>query len=324
MRNDRMPGFLQKLTRLCGYEKALPMNTGVEAVETAIKLARRWGYDVKGIAGRSRARSSCSPNNFHGRTISGHQREHDAGVPHALRAVRAGIRRRTVSATPARCRARDHREHVRRAHRADSRRGRRQRSARRIFEARCARSATSIACCSWPTKYRPGFGRTGDMFACDYERVKSRRSDRRQGARRRLLPGLRGARRRRGDGPLPARRSRQHVRRQPARLRRRASGRSTSIVAEDLPARARRAGAAIVAELRAIKSAGNRRSPRARPADRRGDDRAGRTACRTHCSSAGWRRRTRTATCSGSRRRSSSTTRPWPTSSSASPAPWRR
>src|SRR5271155_5072522 len=49
MRNDRMPGFLEKLTRLSGYDMALPMNTGVEAVETALKLARRWGYQIKGI-----------------------------------------------------------------------------------------------------------------------------------------------------------------------------------------------------------------------------------------------------------------------------------
>src|SRR5579872_3660782 len=49
MRNGRMPSFLEKLTRLCGYDMALPMNTGVEAVETAVKLARRWGYAVKGI-----------------------------------------------------------------------------------------------------------------------------------------------------------------------------------------------------------------------------------------------------------------------------------
>jgi ornithine--oxo-acid transaminase len=69
MRNDRLPGFLQRLTQLCGYDKALPMNTGVEAVETAIKLARRWGYDVKGVA-PDRAEIIVFDNNFHGRTIA--------------------------------------------------------------------------------------------------------------------------------------------------------------------------------------------------------------------------------------------------------------
>src|SRR6185437_4757390 len=69
MRNDRMPGFLERLTQLCGYDMALPMNTGVEAVETAIKLARRYGYEVKGIA-RDRAEIVVFENNFHGRTTA--------------------------------------------------------------------------------------------------------------------------------------------------------------------------------------------------------------------------------------------------------------
>lgn len=69
MRNDRMPGFLQRLTQLCGYDMALPMNTGVEAVETAIKLARRYGYSVKGVE-RDRAEIVVFNNNFHGRTTA--------------------------------------------------------------------------------------------------------------------------------------------------------------------------------------------------------------------------------------------------------------
>jgi ornithine--oxo-acid transaminase len=69
MRNDRMPGFLEKLTRLCGFDMALPTNTGVEAVETGIKLARRWGYAVKGIPADA-AQIVVFSNNFHGRTVS--------------------------------------------------------------------------------------------------------------------------------------------------------------------------------------------------------------------------------------------------------------
>jgi ornithine--oxo-acid transaminase len=69
MRNDRMPGFLEKLTQLCGFDAALPTNTGVEAVETGIKLARRWGYAVKDIAPDS-AEIVVFSNNFHGRTIA--------------------------------------------------------------------------------------------------------------------------------------------------------------------------------------------------------------------------------------------------------------
>jgi ornithine--oxo-acid transaminase len=69
MRNDRMPGFLATLTRLAGYDKALPMNTGVEAVETAIKLARRWAYEKKRVPD-DRAEIIVFSNNFHGRTIA--------------------------------------------------------------------------------------------------------------------------------------------------------------------------------------------------------------------------------------------------------------
>jgi ornithine--oxo-acid transaminase len=69
MRNDRLPGFLKKLTQLCGYDSALPTNTGVEAVETAIKLARRWGYEKKRIPAGA-AEIVVFANNFHGRTMS--------------------------------------------------------------------------------------------------------------------------------------------------------------------------------------------------------------------------------------------------------------
>ncbi|HNL65768.1 MAG TPA: ornithine--oxo-acid transaminase [Ferruginibacter sp.] len=55
------------ITAYFGYDKVLPMNTGVEAVETAIKLARHWGYRVKGIA-EDRAKIIVCSNNFHGRT----------------------------------------------------------------------------------------------------------------------------------------------------------------------------------------------------------------------------------------------------------------
>lgn len=69
MRNNRMGPFLKKLTQLCGFERALPMNTGAEAVETAIKLARRYGYEKKGIPDDA-AEIIVFDNNFHGRTTS--------------------------------------------------------------------------------------------------------------------------------------------------------------------------------------------------------------------------------------------------------------
>ena len=67
--NDQMGIFLEKLTTLAGYDMALPMNTGAEAVETGIKLARKWGYQVKGVAA-DRAEIIVCDGNFHGRTTT--------------------------------------------------------------------------------------------------------------------------------------------------------------------------------------------------------------------------------------------------------------
>jgi ornithine--oxo-acid transaminase len=61
--------FAEFITSFFGYEKVLPMNAGVEAVETAIKLARRWGYDVKGIPS-NQAKIIVCDGNFHGRTVN--------------------------------------------------------------------------------------------------------------------------------------------------------------------------------------------------------------------------------------------------------------
>ena len=61
--------FLEKLCRVAGFDRALPMNTGAEAVETAIKCARRWGYRVKGIADGA-AEILVARGNFHGRTTT--------------------------------------------------------------------------------------------------------------------------------------------------------------------------------------------------------------------------------------------------------------
>jgi ornithine--oxo-acid transaminase len=67
--NDRMGAFLAQLCTLCEMDLALPMNTGAEAVETAIKLARKWGYRVKGVE-RDRAQIVVCRDNFHGRTTT--------------------------------------------------------------------------------------------------------------------------------------------------------------------------------------------------------------------------------------------------------------
>jgi ornithine--oxo-acid transaminase len=67
--NDQMGPFLKELCELAGYERALPMNSGAEAVETAIKAVRRWGYRVKGIPA-DKARIVVCAGNFHGRTTT--------------------------------------------------------------------------------------------------------------------------------------------------------------------------------------------------------------------------------------------------------------
>lgn len=67
--SDKLGEFAQYITELFGYDKVLPMNSGVEAVETGIKLARRWGYDVKGVE-EGKAKVIVCDGNFHGRTMA--------------------------------------------------------------------------------------------------------------------------------------------------------------------------------------------------------------------------------------------------------------
>lgn len=67
--SDALAEYTEYITAYFGYDKVLPMNTGVEAVETALKLARRWGYEVKGIAENAAKVIVCAQN-FHGRTLN--------------------------------------------------------------------------------------------------------------------------------------------------------------------------------------------------------------------------------------------------------------
>jgi ornithine--oxo-acid transaminase len=66
---DKLGPFLERLCELTGMDMALPMNTGAEGVETALKAARQWAYDVKGVAPDAAEIIACS-GNFHGRTIA--------------------------------------------------------------------------------------------------------------------------------------------------------------------------------------------------------------------------------------------------------------
>ena len=67
--HDQFGTFCASLADLCGKELVLPMNTGAEAVETAIKVSRKWGYDIKGVAPDS-AEIIVATGNFHGRTTT--------------------------------------------------------------------------------------------------------------------------------------------------------------------------------------------------------------------------------------------------------------
>ncbi|MCE7859900.1 MAG: ornithine--oxo-acid transaminase [Chloroflexi bacterium CFX2] len=68
-RNDQLPLLYKELSEMTGYDMSLPMNSGAEAVETAVKLARKWGYRVKKIP-RHQAEIIVAGNNFHGRTVT--------------------------------------------------------------------------------------------------------------------------------------------------------------------------------------------------------------------------------------------------------------
>ncbi len=250
MRNDRMPGFLQKLTRLCGYEKALPMNTGVEAVETAVKLARRWGYAVKGIAEDS-AEIIVFSNNFHGRTIAAvsasttpEYRKHFGPLVPGFVAVPygdSGAVERAITANTCAVLVEPIQGEGGVNVPPDG------------FLKRLRAICDEHRALLLADEVQTGFGRTGDMFACDHERVRpdvlivgkalgggyypvsaALADDAVMGL---FSPGDHGSTF--GGNPLAC-----------------AVGEAAldAIVAEDLPARARRAGAAIVAELRASKS----------------------------------------------------------------------
>lgn len=83
-RNDQMGPFMKELCEMTGYEMALPMNTGAEAVETAVKIVRKWGYTAKNIP-HNQAQIIVCEGNFHGRTTtvvgfsSEEQYKHDFG-----------------------------------------------------------------------------------------------------------------------------------------------------------------------------------------------------------------------------------------------------
>ncbi len=168
-RNEQLPLFCEEVAQLCGMEMVLPMNTGAEAVETAIKAARRWGYEVKGIP-EDRAEIVVFENNFHGRTttIVGFSSEpsYRAGfgpfapgfklIPYGdIDALKAAITPNTcaVLMEPIQC------------------------EAGILIPPDGYLRATSDLCRAnnvlfMADEIQTGLGRTGRMFACDHEEVK--------------------------------------------------------------------------------------------------------------------------------------------------------
>ena len=168
-RNEQLPLFCEEVAQLCGMEMVLPMNTGAEAVETAIKAARRWGYEVKGIP-EGRAEIVVFENNFHGRTttIVGFSSEpsYRAGfgpftpgfklIPYGdIDALKAAITPNTcaVLMEPIQC------------------------EAGILIPPDGYLRATSELCRASNVLFiadeiQTGLGRTGRMFACDHEEVK--------------------------------------------------------------------------------------------------------------------------------------------------------
>jgi ornithine--oxo-acid transaminase len=78
--NDQLPKFAKQICELLGYDKMLPMNSGAEAVESAIKLARKWGYKVKGVADGQAEIIVCT-GNFAGRTTTNIKTDSDRSRP---------------------------------------------------------------------------------------------------------------------------------------------------------------------------------------------------------------------------------------------------
>ena len=162
--------FYQELNELTGFEMALPMNSGAEAVETAVKAARKWGYKVKGIPDGKAEIIVCA-NNFHGRTVTIVSFSTDEQYRDGFGPVHARIQDHSLR----RCRGsarRHHAQHLRLPGGTDSGRSRNHHSARRLSAAKPPTFAAAIACCLIADEIQSGLGRTGKLFAYMHEGVR--------------------------------------------------------------------------------------------------------------------------------------------------------
>ena len=186
---DRSAPSSRGSAEVTGLGQALPMNTGAEAVETAIKAARKWAYKVKGVPRGHGARSSCAAGNFAGRTttivgFSSEAQYRDGFGPFARRLRQRSVRRRR------RARSGDHAEHRRVHRRAGAGRGRHHRAAGAATSPRCAEICTRRNVLLICDEVQTGLGRTGRILRLPARRHQPDGHHARQGARRRLPAGV--------------------------------------------------------------------------------------------------------------------------------------
>ena len=143
--HDQFATFAAGLGELTGKDMVLPMNTGAEAVETAIKVARKWGYEVKGVPAEQAniivMRGQLPRPHHHDRQLL-----HRPGRPRRLRPLHPGLPDRAVRRSVEAIREADRRQHRRGAGRADPGRGGRDRAAGRLPHRRSASCAPRRTC----------------------------------------------------------------------------------------------------------------------------------------------------------------------------------
>ena len=221
-RNDQLPLLCKELHELTGFEMALPMNSGAEAVETAVKAARKWGYKVKGIP-EGKAEIIVCANNFHGRTVDYRQLLERRAVSRRLWSVHTGLQDHSVRRCEGAARAITPNTCAFLVEPIQGEAGIVMPPAGFLKEAEeiCRENRVLFMC----DEIQSGLGRTGKLFAYMHEDVTAGCADRRQGAVRRLLSCVGGAGVEGSAGRVQAGRSRQHVRRQSAGLCRRSQRR---------------------------------------------------------------------------------------------------
>ena len=166
--NDRFPEFCRDLSELTGKDLVLTMNTGAEAVETAIKTARRWGYDVKGVA-PGRAKVVVADGNFHGRTVTIVSFSNDPSAQRGFGPFTPGFESVPYGDVAA-LRGCDRRRHGGVPRRADPGGGRRDRPPDGYL--RAARElCTERGVLLMADEIQCGLGRTGTTFAVEHEDV---------------------------------------------------------------------------------------------------------------------------------------------------------